>query len=416
MKKRFWRKWLAVILAAALAAGLAACGNHRKKDTETGKSAKESTEFSERNPAKLDDITLEALADEILETMTLEEKIGQMFLVCTDDLDYNAETAMTDEMENNLKTYKPGGIIMFSFNIENRNQITTFIQSLQDSSELPLFIAVDEEGGNVARIANTDGIGTTKFPAMAEIGATGNTKKAYEVGSTIGSEISELGFNLDFAPVADITSEESNSEIGSRSFGTDKDVVGDMAAAVVKGLQANNVSATLKHFPGQGDLEEDTHAGYANLGKTIDELRETEFKPFQKGIKAGADFVMISHASVKNITENDVPSSLSSLIVSDILKDELQFEGVTITDALNMKSITKFYDADEAAIAAVNAGEDIILMSEDYEMAYEGVLNAAEDGDIKKSTINSAVKRILMVKIKRGIIPLNSKMFSINQE
>lgn len=245
---------------------------------------------------------------------------------------------------------------------------------------------------------------------MSEVGSTGDSANAYNVGATIGREISELGFNLDFAPVADISTNADNTEIGSRSFGRDAQLVSDMVSEEVKGLQQNGVSATLKHFPGQGDSGDDTHKGFVNLDVTIDRLRDVEFTPFKAGIAAGADVVMMSHVAVRNITQNEVPASLSSLMVTDILREELQFDNIIITDAMNMKIITKFYDAGEAAVMAIEAGNDMILMPDDFVSAYDAVYEAVQDGTLTERQIDQAVSRILTVKIRRGILPLSSPL------
>lgn len=381
--------------------------------------AESSTSIVEADPESLDDITMEGLVSEVLDQMTLEQKIGQLFIVSTDSLDFNAETKMTDKMKENIEKYQPGGVIFFSFNLttkksvdNNRKKLKRFIRKMQKYSEVPMFISVDEEGGTVARIANSDAMGTTKFPAMSEIGATGDPAQAYNVGATIGREISELGFNLDFAPVADISTNADNTEIGSRSFGGDADLVSDMVSQEVKGLQDNGVSSTLKHFPGQGDSGEDTHKGFVNLDVTIDRLRDVEFEPFKAGISAGADVVMMSHVAVRNITQNEVPASLSSLMVTDILREEMQFDNIIITDAMNMKIITKFYDAGEAAVMAIEAGNDMILMPDDFVSAYEAVYEAVQDGTLTERQINQAVSRILTVKIRRGILPLSSSLLA----
>lgn len=382
------------------------CGKEKTVDH----SEESSTSIQDADPENLDEITMDALVDEALKQMTLEQKIGQLFIVCTDSLDFNAETEMTDQMKMNLEKYQPGGVILFSFNLDNREQTSEFIQDMKKTTEIPMFISVDEEGGNVARIANTDGMGTTKFPSMASIGETGDASQAFTVGDTIGREISELGFNLDFAPVADLATNENNTEIGERSFGSNPDMVSQMVSQVVKGLQKNGVSATLKHFPGQGNAGEDTHKGYVNLDVTIDGLRDNEFLPFEEGISAGADLIMMSHVSVKGITQSDVPASLSSLIVNDILREELQYDRVIITDAMNMKIITKFYDAGQAAVSAIKAGNDMILMPDDFSVAYEAIQEAVEEGTLSQKRINASVRRILEVKIRRGILPLNSSI------
>ena len=378
-------KVIVLLLCLTLFAGiLAGCGSHKKKEK-----SEESTSTS-KDSGELDDITLEGMVSDALSSMTLKEKIGQMFIVCTDSLDFDAETEVTKKMQQKLEEYKPGGVIFFSYNLKDREQVKSMIADIQKSNDIPLFISVDEEGGSVARIANSKNMQTTKFPAMSEIGKSGDSKKACEVGETIGKEIRELGFNLDFAPVADVNTNAENTEIGNRSFSSDAKTVAGMVSQEVKGLQSQGVSSTLKHFPGQGQCGEDTHKGYVDLNASIDRLREVE------------------------LTGKETPASLTKLMVTDILREELQFNNVIITDAMNMKVITKFYDADQAAVMAVQAGNDMILMPDNFEQAFEGVLEAVKDGTISESKINEAVSRILSVKIRRGILPTDSKLFRHN--
>lgn len=404
-------KITALLLCLTLLTGmLAGCSFGKKHKKKAEGSTKTDTKSDD-----LDEITLDGMVSDVLSKMTLKEKIGQMFIVCTDSLDFNAETKVSDKMRQKLKEYTPGGVIFFSYNLKNRDQVKTMIADIQATQEIPLFISVDEEGGSVARIANSKNMKTTKFPSMSEIGKTGDSKNAYNVGETIGKEIKELGFNLDFAPVADINTNTENTEIGNRSFGSDAKTVSEMVAQEVKGLQAQGVSSTLKHFPGQGECGEDTHKGYVNLNETIDRLRDVEFQPFESGISAGADMVMMSHVAVSQVTGKETPASLTKLMVNDILREELQFDNVIITDAMNMKVITKFYDADQAAVMAIEAGNDMILMPDNFEQAYEGVLEAVKDGTLSESQIDESVSRILAVKIKRGILPESSKLFRQNE-
>ena len=397
-----------VLCFTLLAGMLVGCSSHKKKEK-----SEKSTSVS-KSSGELDDITLEGMVSDALSSMTLKEKIGQMFIVCTDSLDFDAETEVTEKMRQKLQEYKPGGVIFFSYNIKEREQVKNMIADIQKTEDIPLFISVDEEGGTVARVANSKEMHTTKFPAMSEIGKSGDSKKAYEVGETIGKEVKELGFNLDFAPVADVNTNAENTEIGNRSFGSDAKTVSSMVAQEVKGLQGQGVSSTLKHFPGQGQCGEDTHKGYVDLNATIDRLREVEFLPFESGIKAGADMVMMSHVAVSQVTGKETPASLTKLMVNDILREELQFDNVIITDAMNMKVITKFYDPDQAAVMAVEAGNDMILMPDNFEQAFEGVLEAVKDGTISESQIDESVSRILSVKIRRGILPKDSKLFRHN--
>lgn len=388
------------------------CGKS-KKNSEATTTHTENTrkKSSKGNTETVDEITVDGMAADALKQMSLEEKVGQLFIVCTDSLDFSADTAMTDQMKENLQKYQPGGVIFFSFNLENRDQTTAFIQSMQQNVKIPLFIGVDEEGGKVARIGNHKNMGTKSFPTMKEIGETGDYTLATELGKTIGKEIYALGFNLDFAPVVDVTTPEMNQEIGERSFGDNPDLVAGMAIEVIKGLQKNNVSATIKHFPGQGRSTEDTHKGFVDMDVSIDELRKTDFVPFKKCIAADVDFVMVSHVAMKSVTGDDLPCSLSQIVVSDILREELRFEKVIITDAMNMKCITKFYDSDAAAILALKAGNDMILMPDDFELAVNGILDAVVEGKISEETIDEAVTRILKVKIQRHILTENNPIY-----
>lgn len=308
-------------------------------------------------------------------------------------------------MKKSLDKYHIGGVILFSRNIAGRKQTEKLVTRLQENSSIPLFISVDEEGGDVARIANNEKMGTTVFPTMEETGNTKNTSYVYDMGATIGSEIKELGFNVDFAPVADVKTSELNLEIGTRSFGGEPGKVADLVSAFVKGMQSQNVSATLKHFPGQGSSNGDTHIESVNIDSSISSLRKNDFVPFESGIAAGADFVMVSHISVSKVTETSQPASMSDLIMETILRDELGFQGIIITDAMDMASITGNYTSAEAAYGAISSGADIVLMPLDLEMAYNEVITRINNGTISKERLDASVLRILTVKFMRGIMP-----------
>ncbi len=263
-------------------------------------------------------------------------------------------------------------------------------------SKYPLFLAVDEEGGKVSRVADS-GIEVEKVGTMAEIGATGDPQNAYHAGTTIGAYLKRLGFNLDFAPVADVLTNGDNQTIGDRAFGTDGAVVAQMASSFVTGLEEGGVSSCLKHFPGLGDTTEDTHDGMVVTERTKEEFQAVEFPVFQAGIDAGADFVMVSHVSVPGLTGDNTPASLSPAVIG-ILRNDLGFDGIIITDALNMTAITDYYTADEAAVKAIQSGADMLLMPESFETAYNGLLQAVENGTISEERINESLRRIYRVK------------------
>lgn len=355
-----------------------------------------------------DAATILGKSQEILKKMTLEEKIGQMFFVNLEALDtsqgsYYEFRKCTKRMKKALEKNPPGGFILFSRNIETRKQVLKLNAGLQQAAAYPLFAAVDEEGGDVARIGSNSNMGTTAFPPMQEVGETGDTSYAQQVAETIGRDISALGFQVDFAPVADINTSPLNEEIGNRSFGSDTQMVSSMVKSFVKGLQGQNVSATLKHFPGQGSSTGNTHHESVNLDKDIENLRKTDFKPFQEGIKAGADFIMVSHVSISRVTEDTLPACMSEIVMKSILRTEFGFQGIIITDAMDMTAITSHYSSAEAATASILAGADIILMPQDYKEAVEGVREAVADGTISEERIDESVLRILQVKVKRGL-------------
>ena len=290
--------------------------------------------------------TVEEKAQNMMEHMSLEEKIYQLFVVTPEQLTGVSTVTMAgDTTRAALEAQPVGGIVFFAPNLLNREQTITMIQNMQSYSKTGLFIAVDEEGGSVMRLGNNSEMGITAIPSMESVGDTEDISQAYRVGNTIGSEISQLGFNLDFAPVADVNSNPNNTVIGSRAFGTDPEKVAEMVAACVKGFRDSGMVCTLKHFPGHGDTEEDSHYGEAKSWKTLDELRTCELRPFQAGIEAGASMIMVGHITLPNVTE-EIPATLSHDIVTGILREEMKYNGIIITDSMAMSAITDYYTAD----------------------------------------------------------------------
>lgn len=406
---------------------LVGCNAENKNMTETNKPIVTSLQKVEKTKKPMEthlpeegnvvtDITeIKAMAGTIVEHMTLEEKLGQMFIVNLEQLDqsegnYFEFRKFTDQMTATMEKYPVGGIILFARNIESIEQTKSLITNAQNNSKIPLFVSVDEEGGSVARIGNNSNMHTTKFPTMEQVGKLDNPQYAHDMGETIGREIKELGFNVDFAPVADVRTNEANTEIGDRAFGDNAKIVSKMVKEVVKGLQEQNISATLKHFPGHGSVSGDSHVKPVNADTDLLGLRKTEFKPFKEGIDAGADFVMVSHISISKVTESTVPAVMSEIVIKNMLRDELEFSGIVITDAMDMGAITKKYKPGDAAVRAIKAGVDIVLMSPDYEKAYQAVLDAVENGEISEKRINDSVQRIMETKIRRGIILSNTNL------
>ena len=331
--------------------------------------------------------------------MPLEDKVAGLFIVTPEALTgVRTVTQAGEGTQKALNEYAVGGLIYFRHNIVDKEQLTEMLFNTVSMSRYPIFLAVDEEGGSVSRVA-ASGIDVIQVGDMASIGESGDTTQAYEAGVNIGAYLKELGFNLDFAPVADVA-DSANSVMGNRVFGSDSNLVGDMVANVVEGMQGAGVSSCLKHFPGIGDTDGDTHEGRVETTKSLDEMRASDFIPFQAGIEAGADFVMVSHVTVSAVDGDAVPSSLSRTMMTDVLRNELGFQGVIVTDALDMGAITEYYTTEEAVVKAIAAGADMLLMPDDFYAAYEAVLAAVQDGTISEERIDESLERIYRVKFK----------------
>ncbi len=346
------------------------------------------------------ELTPEQKLDEIvnagIEVMPLEDKVAGLFIVTPESITGVSTAVKAGEgTQTALAKYAVGGVVYFGKNMKSEEQLKEMIDNTQLYTKYPLFIAVDEEGGSVSRVANA-GI-ATGVDSAKEIGATGDANNAYQAGTTVGTYLTNLGFNLDFAPVADIANVE-NSIMAERSYGSDAATAASFVTSMMKGMEEQKVTACLKHFPGIGCTTEDTHNGIVKTDRSIEDFRANEFTVFQAGIDAGADMIMVSHVAASSLAGDNTPCSLSDKVVTDILRNELNFNGVIITDALNMSAISEYYGADEAAIMALKAGCDMILMPEDFEKAYNGVLEAVKNGTISEERINDSLRRIYRIK------------------
>ncbi len=339
---------------------------------------------------------LEEMVEATIEVMPLEDKVAGLFIV-TPEAITGVTTAVLagDGTKEALNKYAVGGIVYFAKNIQSADQLKKMISNTRSFSRYPLFIGVDEEGGSVSRIAGS-GL-ASKVDSAQKIGQTGDSNNAYVAGSTIGNYLANLGFDLDFAPVADIANVD-NSVLASRSYGSDGTFVAPFVTSMMLGLEEQGVTACLKHFPGIGSTVQDTHDGIAVSNRSAEEFRTDEFTVFQAGIDAGANMVMVGHMAAPSLAGDNTPSSMSSIIITDILRKELGFDGVIITDAMNMSAISKYYESDQAAITALKAGCDMILMPDDFKQAYNGVLQAVKEGVISEERVDDSLKRIYRIK------------------
>lgn len=367
--------------------------------TESGTTTEEQTADSQETTEVAEE-EKPSLVDETLAGMTLHEKVCQMMFVTPEELTgEDGVTVAGDATRQALENYPVGGIVYFAKNLESQDQVKEMIDNSQKYSSIGLFVATDEEGGVVNRLMDT--VGTTYIGSMYYYKDDGD-ETAYENAYTIANDMSALGFNLDFAPVADVWSNPDNTVIGERAYSDDYAQAAELVGNAVKGFNDGGVMCTLKHFPGHGDTAEDSHYSSAYVHRTKEEIMADEMQPFRSGIEAGAEFVMVGHLIVPDIDE--VPATLSYKIATGILRDELKFEGVAITDSFEMESIADNYSVDDAVVMSVKAGMDMILQPKDMASAVNSIEQAVVDGELSEDRIDESVRRILTLKESRGLL------------
>ncbi len=354
----------------------------------------------EPTPEQVVELTPEQKLDEIvnagIEVMPLEDKVAGLFIVTPESITGVSTAVKAGEgTQKALAQYAVGGIVYDKKNIKSEEQFREMLDNTELYTKYPIFLAVSEEGGSASVVAGS-GIGANTDTAKA-IGQSGDTDVAYQAGVTVGTNLSGLGINLNFAPVADITTADS-SFLGDRSFGSGAQLAGSMAGSFVQGMQSTGVASCVKYFPGQGGTADNPANGRSVTDRTEEQFRSEEFVAFQAAIDAGADMVMISNIQAPALTGDNEPCVFSEKLVTDILRVEMDFDGVIISDVLNMPAISDYYSADDAAIRALKAGCDMILAPEDFETAYNGVLQAVRDGVISEERIDDALRRIYRIK------------------
>lgn len=344
--------------------------------------------------------------DNYLSTMSMEEKIGQLFIIAArKDKNGNPVTEMNEEVKKQIQDYHIGGIILFSENIAEKEQVQKLIHDMQDIASIPLYIGVDEEGGTVSRVGANSHINKIPFKEAYSIGETNDVQVALEESERMGQLLRELGFNLDFAPIADIYNEPANKIIGRRSFGNSKEIVTPMVLAFCKGLQQEGIQPVVKHFPGHGNTVQDSHEGIAYISKSLSELEKEELVPFEEAIKVGAGAVMKGHLLAEAVDGEHIVS------LSDKWKDYMEShynlsDILIMTDAMDMGAVVQNYGVGESAVLGIKAGNDILLMPYNLEEAYEAVWKAYENGQITEQRINQSVRKILSKKVAQKLLVL----------
>ncbi len=339
-----------------------------------------------------------SVGESLASNLTLEEKIGQMLFISY------RKPNIDEELTNLLTTLKPGGFIFFSENFQDYDSSLNLINSIKNSASIPLFLGIDEEGGRVDRFKDIKNYTYEKIPDMLSVGNTNDYSYAYNIGTQIGTLLNNFNLNMDFAPVLDIYSNPNNTVIGNRSFGSDPKIVSNMALNLANGLKSTNIIPVYKHFPGHGDTTTDSHYALPVIYKTKEELLNFELKPFKDAIKNDADMIMIGHLALPNVTNDNTPASLSKVIITDLLKNELGYQNLVITDALNMKAITDNYSPKSVIELAINAGVNLLLMPENPENTITTIKELLNENKITEEQINNSVIKILNLKAKYGLI------------
>lgn len=392
----------AVCFALISALALSACGQAPAQTLPSPDSEAAASATPEPTPTPTPEPTpdhVQVKAEELLSGMTLREKLCQLMIVRPETLTGESPvTAAGETTRLALESYPVGGLIYSVDNLVTQEQTREMITNTQSYSEIPLFISADEEGGNVGRLMYK--LGTTWVNDMYSYKDMGEDT-AYANAYTIGSDMVSCLFNTDFAPVADVWTNPENTVIGDRAYSDDFAQASELVAAAVRGFTDAGVVCCVKHFPGHGDTSTDTHEGAAVVDKSLDELRAGELLPFESGIDAGVDMVMVGHITVTAV--DDEPATISKAVITDLLREELGWDGIVITDSLDMGALAG-YDNGEVCVRFLEAGGDILLGVPDIEAALTALETAVTDGRLTEQRIDESVQRVLELKIAHGII------------
>lgn len=334
----------------------------------------------------------------LLSQMTIEEKVGQMFIVGVEG------STLNDSIKEMARDYHVGGFIFMGKSVKSTSQLLKLLNAVKianSNNKIPLFLSIDQEGGRVDRLP----VEFNRFPTNREIGRINSEELSYNIGSTLAYEIGSFGFNMDFAPVLDVDTNPKNTVIGDRAFSTSPKVVSSLGVETMKGLQDGNVISVGKHFPGHGDTTVDSHVGLPKVNKDLKQLASSELIPFKKAIENNVDGIMIAHILLPKI-DSKYPATLSKTVISDILRGQLGFKGIVITDDMTMGAIAKNYKIGAAAVSSIEAGSDIILIAHDYNKgrdAITSIIKEVNNGNISMDRIDESLYRILKLKKKYNL-------------
>ncbi len=392
------RKWL-VLFLLLWTVGLVSCTSPipEEENPDIPNLPEEPDEPEEPEPPLP---TAEERVEELLDSLSIEQKVGQLFMVGMQG------TAMDTSLRNAINNYYFGNFIYFGYNVADDSLVADLSEAIQEevvtATGIPGLISMDQEGGMVVRFAGE----ATHFIGNMGLAATANSENAYWAGKFAGEELRHFGVNVNLAPVLDVNNNPDNPIIGIRSYGDQASTVSEYGLEMIAGLSASKVMATAKHFPGHGDTTVDSHYGLPMIPHAMDRLNEVELAPFRAAIAQGVDAIMTAHI-IFSALDSTLPATLSHAVVTGLLRNELEFDGIIMTDEMRMNAIRNNFGVEEAAVLALQAGVDILLYAESSSTsitAYQGVLQAIADEVISEERIDESVRRILLKKIKMGLM------------
>lgn len=388
--------------ASALALGGCATGGQEGPAAEPG---------PEAAPDAAVEPEPQSASKRLLSSMTLEQKVAQMLFVTPEQLTgVDCATEAGPLTKEALAKLPVGGVVYFGGNIAGDQQLRDLLSGTVEFSRsagagVPVLTGVDEEGGPlVARVANSGLFDVERFPNMWWVGEPGDVGRAAHVGTVIGSYLRDIGFSVDFAPVADVLTNPDNPVIGHRSFSGDPDVSAQMVSAEVEAMLQAGILPCVKHFPGHGDTQGDSHTGAVTSWRTADELRACEYVPFRAAIDAGCPFVMVGHIQTPNAAGDGLPASLSRVMITEELRGRLGFAGVVISDSMCMGAVSRNFEPEDAAVRFVAAGGDVLLMPPDPWAAHQGIIDAVYSGSLTEERIDESVLRVIAAKQAAGLV------------
>ncbi len=352
-------------------------------------------------------LAVECSEDEI-SSLSVEEKVGQMLMVSIPGKSINkAASDIIDDI-------RPGGVILFGYNVSSMEGVKQYIKDLQNQSaaakSLPLFVSMDQEGGRVVRLKD----GVTQFPGNMAAGVSGDAELVYSWGRILGTELGMCGVNMNLAPDVDVNNNPANPVINTRSFGSDPVLVSKLGAAYIRGLQESGCAAVAKHFPGHGDTDTDSHRSLPVVRHRMERLEQVELMPFRKAVESGVDCVMTAHIAFPEIVGSMDSATISPFFLTEVLRKRMNFRGIVMTDDMEMNAVSKRIDIGEAAMRSVEAGADIVLISsygKNIRKIRDALMNAYRAGRLTEMRINESVKRVMSLKLTRGIMKRNGREF-----